>query len=290
MPDSEDHDGGGIDGQAQEQERPLRWAPGELSPQQRISASLPEAEQSAQPGEPFSPPSPGQPLPSWERLEEVGFWRALFLTIKETLFEPSRTFAQTPREINLSRPLMFALLLRMATAMVGILAQVLWQALSPSRQTLLQQALERMGLGELISPGMQLAILILLAIVLIPFFTIFWLFVWSGLQHMILLLIGGAHHGYETTFRTYSYVWGAAAILGWLIGPIWAIVCAIIGLSRSQDTSIGKAAAAVLLPYLLCCCCLTAAIQGLLSLVPTLSSLQDLGGLSSLASLAIFAM
>ena len=75
----------------------------------------------------------------------------------------------------------------------------------------------------------------------------------------MLLLLGGARRPYETTLRVSAYASGATSVLGLIplcgafIGGIYAVVVAIIGLSRAHEISTGKAAAAVLLPIVLCC-------------------------------------
>ena len=73
------------------------------------------------------------------------------------------------------------------------------------------------------------------------------------------MICGGAKQPFETTFRTYCYVQGAAYVFqvvpvcGALVGGIWALVCTCIGLSKAHDITIGRAVMAVLLPMIVCC-------------------------------------
>ena len=73
------------------------------------------------------------------------------------------------------------------------------------------------------------------------------------------MICGGAKQPFETTFRTYCYVQGSAGVLqivpvcGALVSGIWALVCLCIGLSKTQEISVGKAVLAVFLPMIVCC-------------------------------------
>jgi len=278
MVDSADQNSGDIEGQTGGEERPLRWAPDEMSEQQRLSVAPPPSEPRGQSDE--LPPPPPQPLPSWEHLEEEGFASALFLTIKEVLFDPSATFSRMPREMALGRPLFFAVLLQTVAAMVGVFYQALWEMVFPSGQNPLQQIFQQMGINMPLPAGSEMVLLSLISIVLVPFFVIIWLFIWSGIVHLALMLVGGVNYGYEATFRTLCYVSGATAVLGLIpfcgvfpIAFVWSVVCSIIGLTQTQETSGGKATAAVLLPYLLCCCCIGAAIATLVAMfLPAIAS------------------
>ena len=96
-------------------------------------------------------------------------------------------------------------------------------------------------------------------VVVMPLVAVFGMFAGSAIYHVMLLLLGGARRSYETTLRVSAYASGATSVLGLipfcgaLIGGIYAVVVAIIGLSRAHEISTGKAAAAVLLPVVLCC-------------------------------------
>jgi hypothetical protein len=96
-------------------------------------------------------------------------------------------------------------------------------------------------------------------IILVPLFIVIFLFIWSGLAHLCLMIVGGANQPFETTFRVFAFTQGSAGPLqiiplcGGLISGIWAIVCNCIGLTRAQETDTGRAVLAVLSPLILCC-------------------------------------
>jgi hypothetical protein len=87
------------------------------------------------------------------------------------------------------------------------------------------------------------------------------LFIWSGIVHLCLMLVGGANQAYLVTFKTMCYVETASLanlipFCGSYVSPIWSVVLAVVGLREVHRTTTGKAALAVLLPLGLFCICL----------------------------------
>jgi len=189
------------------------------------------------------PPGPGDRSgPPWE---QPGPWLGRFVdTVKGVLTEPTRTFAHMRREGGLTAPLRFAVI----GLIVGSVASLVFQAVGAGASL-------APFLGDR-TPG---AASILGTLIIVPVVATVSLFLFSGLFHLMLLLLNGARHPFETTFRTYAYVSGATALLGLvpvcggLIGAVWSVVAAIIGLTETQDTSTGTAAVAVLVPLAVCC-------------------------------------
>lgn len=95
--------------------------------------------------------------------------------------------------------------------------------------------------------------------ILMPAFIAVGSFFGAGILHLALMVLGAAKQPFETTFRTYCYVQGAAGVLqvvplcGAMVSGIWALVSLCIGLSKTQEISVGKAVLAVLLPTIVCC-------------------------------------
>ncbi len=96
-------------------------------------------------------------------------------------------------------------------------------------------------------------------IVIIPICGIVGVFLGSLIIHFALGLFGGQKYPFETTFRTMAYAFGSSQPIslipfcGGPIGAIWGLIVAVIGLSQTQETTTGKAAAAVLTPTVICC-------------------------------------
>ena len=76
----------------------------------------------------------------------------------------------------------------------------------------------------------------------------------------MLLLIGGARHGFEATFRVVGYLQATTIlklipIVGGLIGVVYGLILTVIGIAAAHRIPEGKAALAVFLEIVLVCCC-----------------------------------
>jgi len=88
-------------------------------------------------------------------------------------------------------------------------------------------------------------------------------FLWAGITHLMLYLVGGARQSFETTFRAISFGYFSTLFpsmlislvpyLGGLVAMVWIIVVVVIALQRAHEITGGKATAAVLLPVGICC-------------------------------------
>jgi hypothetical protein len=86
----------------------------------------------------------------------------------------------------------------------------------------------------------------------------------SCVVHLCLSLVGALEHsltGFEGTMRAVCYsqvtqIVGLVPVLGAMVGTVWELVLAAIGLKTLHATTSGKAAAGVLLPLVLSCCIL----------------------------------
>jgi hypothetical protein len=86
------------------------------------------------------------------------------------------------------------------------------------------------------------------------------LFIFAGIYHVMLLVLGGARYDFEATFRVVCFAEAPYILIlipfcGNLIAWVWNVVLAVIGLSQTHQIGGGKAAAAVLLPLVIFCCC-----------------------------------
>jgi hypothetical protein len=96
-------------------------------------------------------------------------------------------------------------------------------------------------------------------IIVLPLLIVIGLFIYSGIVHLCLMMVGGANRPFETTFRVLAFSQGSAGPLqiiplcGGLISGVWALVCDCIGLARAHETDTGRAVLAVFLPVIVCC-------------------------------------
>ena len=86
-----------------------------------------------------------------------------------------------------------------------------------------------------------------------PIMLLLSLFVSAGVTHVLLLLFRGATRSYTFTTRVFAFAYspqilGIVPYVGTVIGFIWMVGVAIIGLSAGHRTTTGRAAAAVLVP------------------------------------------
>ena len=97
-------------------------------------------------------------------------------------------------------------------------------------------------------------------------------FVWGGIHHVILLLVGGIgpQRSFMHTVRVAAYTEGAAfawmfiPIAGPFIAPVFVIKNLVQGYDEVHGSGVGKALLAIFAPVLCCCACyLMLALMGL---------------------------
>lgn len=179
------------------------------------------------------PPPPGVPL-----LDAVTHaW-------KESVFAPRRFFPQLGRGQSLAPSLWYYIAVGLIVSGIGLFWQMVFPAAQPS------YLLARMS-GTPMPETHPLQDFLLAPLVLMLS-----LFITAGVVHVMLLMLGGAKNGFATTIRVFCHAYGAqlAAILpfvGGVIGGIWMLALALIGLREAHDTTTARAAVAVLLPAFL---------------------------------------
>jgi len=180
----------------------------------------------------------------WEKRSEIGLFRAVFGTIKEVLFAPQHLFRTLAFKGGLKEPLAFGILIGGLGSMFGFFWQVM----------LLSGGMASFGLCgfEQLTAGLIFIVLV----VLIPLSVIMGLFCYSGIMHLLLLLVRGGKNGFEATFRVVSYsqaaqVWGLIPFFGGWVGGIWQIIVQIIGFREIHETSYVRVIFAFLIPLAL---------------------------------------
>jgi hypothetical protein len=183
----------------------------------------------------------------WDARQTKGFFNAFVETLLMVLGKPTEAFTVMKREGGLGEPLLYVLV----GSSFGIIVYVLMTLLLPSAIPLG----DRHGVTHLVGAGIGSIFMIILA----PALAAIGAFIASAIFHVCLMIVGGARHSFETTFRVVCFVGGSVDPLlvipfcGGLIVGIWKIVLYCIGLSRTHETDIGRAALAVFLPVIVCC-------------------------------------
>lgn len=179
---------------------------------------------------------------------------SLFPTVGQFVASPIRAFAKMSLTVDLVRPIAYFVVFVLVGAVVSqVWNIVLWESLMGMVRDLLPPQLQSM----LQRPS---ALQIALGLIVSPLLSLIILFVWSGVVHLVLTLLGGGSAGFAATLRTVCYARTAdvatvVPLAGGLVAFVWRRVLEIIGLSEAHRTDGWKAALAVLVPIMLCCLC-----------------------------------
>lgn len=202
-------------------------------------------------GQPPPPPPPGAPPPwppppqawqppyaagapallpaPWERMKELGFWKAFSETWTGACLRPTQFF-QSLAPYSMGPAFLYALLV----GAVGGLFTTVWYRVT--------------GLSAFLGDGHGLLGAEVVANVMGQAAAIW---IYAAVVHVGCMLFGCASQGFSATFRTVAYASGPA-VLGILPGGaffagIWSMVLAIVGIRWTQRTTGTRAALAVLL-------------------------------------------
>jgi len=196
---------------------------------------------------PPTPPSSGARTgPPWE--QPGAFFQRWLDTAKSILLDPQGGFRNVRRTGGLGAPLTYYAI----GAAPFVLASVFFQLIGIGGSM--------MGGGDTAGPAALLGGLGMIGVLLFMVVGIFvFFFIYTGLVHLTLSLLGAARHGYEATVRTFAYAHGSALPIGMVpfcggaIAGIWALICEIFGLAEMHETTPVKAAIAIFAPLVLCC-------------------------------------
>jgi hypothetical protein len=195
----------------------------------------------------------------WERRQTIGFVAGLTETTQQVLTSPESFFRGLPAAASIGDPLFYAVIVGYIGLVAATIYNAVFNAAFGSAFSGFGAFGDRPEIAR-IMPFVQGGLGLVVNLVLGPLFIAVGLFIWAGVLHLLLLLLGGGARGFEATFRALAYASASnllqiVPVCGGFIGFVYGIVLAIIGLSAAHGDSKGKAAAAVLIPLVLCCCC-----------------------------------
>jgi hypothetical protein len=203
------------------------------------------------------PTSPADTLPSATLpFEEPGraFGSGLIETIKLFVLDPNDAYRRMPLNTEISRPLIYAILV----GWVGAALAYLWALMLQASITGLLAPLDETGQ---ILPMMMLGMTFgVFGLLLAPIGIAIRIFVYTAVVHLALMLVGGERNGFAATLRVVCYsnttqLAQAIPFAGGLIATLWGLVLCVVGLTRAHEATPGKAVLAILLPVVLCCVC-----------------------------------
>jgi hypothetical protein len=190
---------------------------------------------------------PREGLP-WEHRQTKGFFNAFVETLIMVLTKPVEAFTVMKREGGLIEPLLYQII----GGSFGILVYFLFGLAMPSMA----------AFGSRNNPLLHLfgvGVGAIFAIICVPIVITIGVFIWSGILHLCLMMVGGATRPFETTFRVVCFAGGscepiiALPFCGGVIAGVWRIVATCIGIARAHETETGRAVLAVFLPLIICC-------------------------------------
>jgi hypothetical protein len=192
------------------------------------------------------PAAPRSGLP-WEHRQERGFVNAFIDTLVMVLIKPDLAFRTMKTKGGFGEPLLYAII-------GGGLGVIVWFIFSLILNSLGVFNPRETSFGPMIGMSVSFVVLVwrLVAVTIAPF-------IFGGLVHLSLMLVGGANKGFETTFRVVSFSQGSTAPLqlvpccGGLVALVWCLVANCIGVARAHEIDTGRATLAVLLPVIVCC-------------------------------------
>lgn len=175
----------------------------------------------------------------WEDLESLGFFQALGVTVKQSLFRPVEFFSVLPKKGGLLNPLLYALIVQTIGNLGAYLSGMAVDSPFFAQPKLTAGTMAVMG-------------------ILVPLMVLLMLFVWSVLLHVSLLLVSSTREDFETTFRVVSYSSAAdllniVPLVGWLAAFVWKIYLLIRGIREVHHIGTGRSVAALAVPMVLCC-------------------------------------
>jgi hypothetical protein len=220
--------------------------PSDVPPPPTSTGTVPAAITASPAPPPAQSVTPRSGLP-WDRRVELGLLKAFIETLQMTLARPSAAFTAMKREGGLWEPLLYALIGGTFGTVVNFIYRFGLQAVT----------------GDAFTGGNWNrtfgSIGILFLIIFSPLLVILGTFLAAGIIHLCLLMVGGARHPFETTFRVVCFTTGSVNPLqivpfcGTVIAGVWGIVLYCIGLARAHETDTGRAVLAVFLPLVICC-------------------------------------
>lgn len=173
----------------------------------------------------------------WQNRGSRGLFKSYFHSVHQCIASPARFFSSLSLDSGYWAPALFG---------------AICAAVPMTSHLVLLEILTGKG-GDVNPVGWPIFLAVCYFLAALVFFAVS-LPISSLLVHGSLMILGGAHERFQTTFRVVAYSWvtsllGVIPILGSLIGSPWGFYLALIGLRETHKTSTGRAFGAVLIPF-----------------------------------------
>jgi hypothetical protein len=180
----------------------------------------------------------GMEYTEWEDVDDLGFGRALWLTVTESVFSPKTFFGRMVKSGGLTLPLLYCVLVQSFGTMAGFA----WSLALGNRTGSLD-----LSANTIILIGLAVPLLVLIDT-----------FFWSVFYNYALGVIGAPKRDFEATFRVVCYSAGAELFqvipfIGDIIRFVYKLYIQSVGLGLVHGVPLKKVWLAVVIPRLLCC-------------------------------------
>lgn len=201
--------------------------------------------------------------PDFEQRDRLGFFAAWMSTAKGVLTDPVRTF-ETMRLDDITSPVIFAITNGVIAGVISGVWMFFW--------ILIMGAAGLSGnpngpdpIAMLGGAAVAAIVMPLFYIIGMPMVALLQMFIGGCINHVCLLVVGGAKNGIEATFRVGGYC-TIFMVLGAVVPPIpciiqlwalavmiWSFVVVILALREAHNAETWQAVVAVLLPTVVIC-------------------------------------
>jgi hypothetical protein len=194
----------------------------------------------------------------WEQRSKIGLFQGYWQTSKAVMFSPGESFERlAPETGRWWDPLSYAIV-SSYLGISGIFMFYLFIGGLAAIAARMDKSPMKIGASEGTLIVVIVAAALLGFLLFVPIASLMTVFIWGGIEHLTLKLVGVNTRGFEATLRGSCYaqapmVIGVIPMCGSYVYPVWQIVCKIFAYRGVHKTSGGKATAAVLLPVALCC-------------------------------------
>jgi len=170
----------------------------------------------------------------WEDREAYGTLNAFTQTAMKCLLYPSAFFSSLPVDRGYLSPILFGIVSLVVSAVFG----VIWISLLGIRSI-------AVGIFGLF---IAVAFAVIGGAIVVPIF----LFLWSGILHVCLMILQGAKRGFQATFRVVAYsvvtsVFSAIPVVGSIVS-LYGLYLTVVGLRETHRTTTLKAVGALCIP------------------------------------------
>ncbi|MFH0959622.1 MAG: YIP1 family protein [Pseudomonadota bacterium] len=176
----------------------------------------------------------------WEDEEQIGFLQGLFLTLRQSLFQPTNFFKRLPLHGGYKLPFLYALIIYTMSILSAYFATAI--ADSKAMPMAMPQGIFFTGMGI----GSVIYVLLVVTLEI---------FIKPVILFICLLVLGVRNSSLEATFRISCYASGPGLFnimpfYGSILAGIWEFVILVIGLREGFKIGTGRAILAILAPII----------------------------------------